>query len=127
MSSWPSNRAVASARASSSRGRSGTTVDCGLAPAPRLVPRSVPAIAALRAAGREEERVYDDLVVLPNQVEVVLPVPGEPGATPTEPLLTMTSCHPEFSSRQRWVTHARLERVLDRTGGLPAELLEVTG
>ncbi len=34
-----------------------------LADEPRLVPRSVPAIAALRAAGREEERVYDDLVV----------------------------------------------------------------
>jgi EAL domain-containing protein (putative c-di-GMP-specific phosphodiesterase class I) len=34
-----------------------------LADAPRLVPRTVPAIAALRAAGREDERVYDDLVV----------------------------------------------------------------
>ncbi|MBO2449978.1 EAL domain-containing protein [Actinomadura barringtoniae] len=34
-----------------------------LADAPRLVPRTVPAIAALRAAGQEDERVYDDLVV----------------------------------------------------------------
>ncbi|MEU5880720.1 EAL domain-containing protein [Spirillospora sp. NPDC047279] len=34
-----------------------------LADAPRLVPRTVPAIAALRAAGREDDRVYDDLVV----------------------------------------------------------------
>lgn len=30
---------------------------------PRVVPKTVPAIAALRAAGRENERVYDDLVV----------------------------------------------------------------
>jgi EAL domain-containing protein (putative c-di-GMP-specific phosphodiesterase class I) len=34
-----------------------------LADPPRLVPRTVPAIAALRAAGKDEERVYDDLVV----------------------------------------------------------------
>lgn len=34
-----------------------------LADEPRLVPKSVPAIAALRAAGRDQERVYDDLVV----------------------------------------------------------------
>ncbi|MFI0353716.1 EAL domain-containing protein [Actinomadura sp. 9N407] len=34
-----------------------------LADTPRLVPRTVPAVAALRAAGREDDRVYDDLVV----------------------------------------------------------------
>ncbi|WP_433338299.1 EAL domain-containing protein [Spirillospora sp. CA-294931] len=34
-----------------------------LADTPRLVPRTVPAIAALRAAGQESDRVYDDLVV----------------------------------------------------------------
>jgi EAL domain-containing protein (putative c-di-GMP-specific phosphodiesterase class I) len=34
-----------------------------LADEPRLVPKTVPAIAALRAAGRDGERVYDDLVV----------------------------------------------------------------
>jgi EAL domain-containing protein (putative c-di-GMP-specific phosphodiesterase class I) len=34
-----------------------------LADPPRVVPRTVPATAALRAAGREDERVYDDLVV----------------------------------------------------------------
>ena len=70
-------------------------------------------------------RVYSDQIVVPTQAEVVLPVPGEPGQAPTEALLTMTSCHPQFSSRQRWVTHARLERVLDRADGLPEELLEV--
>ncbi|GLZ06693.1 hypothetical protein Acsp03_41590 [Actinomadura sp. NBRC 104412] len=34
-----------------------------LADPPRLVPRTVPAVAALRAAGQEGDRVYDDLVV----------------------------------------------------------------
>jgi EAL domain-containing protein (putative c-di-GMP-specific phosphodiesterase class I) len=35
-----------------------------LADPPRLVPRTVPAIAALRAAGDDASRVYDDLVVV---------------------------------------------------------------
>ncbi|GAA4601493.1 hypothetical protein GCM10023195_03890 [Actinoallomurus liliacearum] len=35
-----------------------------LADPPRSVPRTVPAIAALRAAGDDAERVYDDLVVI---------------------------------------------------------------
>jgi EAL domain-containing protein (putative c-di-GMP-specific phosphodiesterase class I) len=35
-----------------------------LADAPRTVPRTVPAIAALRAAGDDSDRVYDDLVVI---------------------------------------------------------------
>jgi EAL domain-containing protein (putative c-di-GMP-specific phosphodiesterase class I) len=34
-----------------------------LADPPRIVPKTVPAIAALRAAGKETDRVYDDLVV----------------------------------------------------------------
>lgn len=34
-----------------------------LADRPRLVPKTVPAIAALRAAGHDGDRVYDDLVV----------------------------------------------------------------
>lgn len=34
-----------------------------LADKPRVVPKTVPAIAALRAAGKESDRVYDDLVV----------------------------------------------------------------
>lgn len=72
-------------------------------------------------------KVVDHLIVLPTQTEVILPVPGEPGAKPTQALLTMTSCHPQFSSRERYITHARLIDVLDRADGLPSELLEVEG
>jgi hypothetical protein len=35
-----------------------------LADPPRLVPRTVPVIAALRAAGGSKDRAYDDLVVI---------------------------------------------------------------
>ncbi|MGC3953830.1 MAG: class E sortase [Propionicimonas sp.] len=70
--------------------------------------------------------VYEDLIVLPTQVEVVAPVPSKPGEEPTEALMTMTSCHPMFSSRQRWVTHGRLVQTIPHQDGLPLELLEVT-
>ncbi|MCW5951952.1 MAG: class E sortase [Propionibacteriaceae bacterium] len=70
--------------------------------------------------------VYEDLIVLPNQIEVVAPVPSKPDARPTEALMTMTSCHPMFSSRQRWVTHGRLVDTIPHADGLPLELLEVT-
>lgn len=70
--------------------------------------------------------VYEDLLVIPTQVEVVAPVPSKPGTKPTEALMTMTSCHPMFSSRQRWVTHGRLIDTIPHADGLPLELLEVT-
>jgi sortase A len=53
-------------------------------------------------------QVTGSRVVEPGAVEVTLPVPGQRGATPTERLLTLTTCHPEFSARQRLVVSARL-------------------
>ncbi len=69
--------------------------------------------------------VYDDLIVVPTQVEVVAPVPSKPGEKPTEALMTMTSCHPMFSSRERWITHGRLIDKIPHEDGLPLELLKV--
>lgn len=63
--------------------------------------------------------VYEHTIVRPEQVEVLDPMPGE------EFVLTMTACHPEFSSRERYVVHARLDEMLGRESGLPPELLEV--
>lgn len=71
-------------------------------------------------------RITDHEIVLPTAVQVVLPVPNEPGVKPSEALMTMTSCHPEFSSRQRYVQHGILETTFPRTDGLPAEYMEVS-
>lgn len=71
--------------------------------------------------------VYDSLVVRPTQTEVILPVPSKLGKQPTEALLTMTSCHPQFSSRERYITHARLVETFARADGLPADRLDVDG
>jgi sortase A len=70
-------------------------------------------------------KVSSDEIVRPTQVSVAFPVPNEPGVEPTEAMLTMTSCHPMFSSRYRYVIHGILETEYPRAGGLPPEMLEV--
>jgi sortase A len=61
-------------------------------------------------------------IVAPTAVEVTLPVPGRPGAEPTEALLTLTTCHPEYSARERLVVQAGLVDARDKTGGPPPAL-----
>lgn len=53
-------------------------------------------------------RVYGSEVVRPNDVAVALPVPRRPGATPTRSLLTLTTCTPKYSARQRLIVYAEL-------------------
>lgn len=68
-------------------------------------------------------KVTESYVVWPEESDVVAPVPREPEAAPTERILTVTTCHPPFVSNQRWVIHATLDHWVDRTDGLPAELI----
>jgi sortase A len=48
-------------------------------------------------------------IVSPAAVEVVAPTPGDAGAAPSGSYLTLTTCHPRYSARQRLVIHARLD------------------
>jgi sortase A len=64
-------------------------------------------------------------IVRPTDVDVISPVPGRaPGVEPTEAFLTLTTCHPRFSARQRLIIHARLDGVAvskaDAPDGPPA-------
>jgi sortase A len=70
-------------------------------------------------------RVQAHEIVSPKQVSVIAPVPDQPGQTPTQAWLTMTACHPMHSARQRYVVHALLESVQDRSAGPPASLAAV--
>ncbi|MBN9105254.1 MAG: class E sortase [Propionibacteriaceae bacterium] len=72
-------------------------------------------------------RVTGHQIVAPTQTSVILPVPDEPDAEPTAALLTMTSCHPEFSARQRFIVHGELEATYPHAQGVPAEVLAVSG
>jgi len=68
-------------------------------------------------------RVTSTLIVMPNQVDVIAPVPGDPTAVPTERMITLTTCHPMFSARERFIVHGVFEYWAPTSTGTPAELL----
>ena len=58
-------------------------------------------------------------IVSPSDVEVISPTPNATaGAAPTGAYLTLTTCHPRYSAKQRLIIHARL----DGAGHSKAEL-----
>ncbi|MGA5305581.1 class E sortase [Nucisporomicrobium flavum] len=64
-------------------------------------------------------KVSSSEVVRPSQVEVVAPVPGQPGKKPTKAMLTLTTCNPKFNNYQRLIVHAELVDTLKRDPKLP--------
>ena len=67
-------------------------------------------------------RVRQTSIVAPTAVEVTFPVPGDRDAEPTERLLTLTTCHPKYSARQRLIVQAELTATTDRDDGPPPAL-----
>jgi sortase A len=53
-------------------------------------------------------RVVAKQVVLPTRMDVIEPVPQRPDVTPTRAMITLTTCHPEYSARQRLVVFGEL-------------------
>jgi sortase A len=74
-------------------------------------------------------KMTEHQIVMPNQVEVVSPVPGlmpgEPIPELTQRFITMTACHPMYSAAQRYVIHGELDYWAPVSEGTPAELLDV--
>lgn len=67
--------------------------------------------------------VVRHVIVVPDQVEVIAPVPQHPGRAATQAWLTMTACHPRFSASQRYVVFAKLVKSIPRASGLPASFV----
>jgi sortase A len=65
------------------------------------------------------------VIVTPDKVEVIAPVPQRPGAKPTEAWLTMTACHPKFSAQYRYIVFAKLVKNIARASGLPSSYMAV--
>ncbi|MFW5473085.1 class E sortase [Knoellia sp. CPCC 206450] len=65
-------------------------------------------------AGESVYAVRSHTIVRPWESEVIAPVPGDRAAKPTKAMLTLTSCHPRFSAKQRYVVHAELVRTRTR-------------
>jgi sortase A len=67
-------------------------------------------------------RVNQIEIVKPTAVQVVAPVPNHPGQTPTEAMMTLTTCNPKWDNYQRLIVHAKLERNQPRSAGPPPEI-----
>ena len=61
-------------------------------------------------------------IVRPTDTWVIDPVPGKPGAEPTERLLTLTTCNPRWSSTERLIVFAHLEETRRKSDGPPTVL-----
>ncbi|MCY1694206.1 MULTISPECIES: class E sortase [unclassified Curtobacterium] len=71
-------------------------------------------------------KVTDSQIVTPDHVETIAPVPNKPGVEPTgdDRWLTLTACHPMWSAKERFVTHAKLDYWMPASEGTPKELSE---
>jgi len=65
------------------------------------------------------------VIVTPDKMEVIAPVPQRPGARPTQAWLTMTACHPKFSAQYRYIVFAKLVKNIARASGLPSSYMAV--
>lgn len=65
-------------------------------------------------------------IVRPWQTEVIAPVPSEPETEPTERWMTMTSCHPMWSARERYILHSTWIESVPRGATTLAEMLRNT-
>ncbi len=64
-------------------------------------------------------------IVQPHETWVVDPVPGEPGATPTQRMITITTCNPRWASYERWIWWGvQTDAVSKATGDVPEALRE---
>ena len=66
-------------------------------------------------------------IVPPTDVQVLAPVPEQPGADPTEAWVTLTSCEPKYGSTNRFIVFAKLDRTVPRDQGPPTDALARPG
>jgi sortase A len=58
-------------------------------------------------------------------VDVILPVPRDPGAAPTESIITLTTCNPFYSSAERIIAYGVFDSWYPRADGPPAEIATI--
>lgn len=58
-------------------------------------------------------------IVLPNQTEVLAPVPAHPDYKGKERIMTLTACNPMFSARERYIAYAELTDWRPASEGAP--------
>jgi LPXTG-site transpeptidase (sortase) family protein len=61
-------------------------------------------------------------IVKPTAIQVVAPVPDHPGETPTQAMLTLTTCNPKWDNYQRLIVHGTLTSTRSNAHGAPPEI-----
>ncbi|WP_344293036.1 class E sortase [Agromyces neolithicus] len=70
-------------------------------------------------------RFHDLEYVTPQTVEVLAPVPHHPELTPTDRIITLTSCNPLYSTDERVIAYGVLESWQPAAAGAPAEIADI--
>ncbi len=90
--------------------------------------KCMPPELAQKISSGEYAGVNGRYITTPSDINVINPVPGQqrievrPGDAG---LLTMTTCHPQFSNKERMIVHAALVRSEPKkAGSTPKELTE---
>jgi sortase (surface protein transpeptidase) len=87
--------------------------------------KSSPSCTDLNPLGGPYNKVLGQEIVSPAQGGVISPIPNQPGAAPPADqaaLLTLTTCHPKFSDKQRLIVHASMIKQWAKDPAKPSEL-----
>lgn len=65
-------------------------------------------------------------ITLPQDVSVINPIPGTDAAVDeeSESLITLTTCHPQFSNKERMIIHGMLTTSIPKSQGKPVEMIQ---
>ncbi|HVF21189.1 MAG TPA: class E sortase [Mycobacteriales bacterium] len=69
-------------------------------------------------------RLVGEEIVSPDDVAVILPVPRQPKARPSKALMTLTTCHPKYSAKQRLISYAELVATDPKASGTVPDALK---
>ncbi len=69
-------------------------------------------------------RVTEYHIVDPTYMAAIAPTPDFPGVAPTVASITLTTCHPRYSAKQRYIVHGELEYWAPAGQGYPSEIVE---
>jgi sortase A len=83
------------------------------------------AIYVQTADGYYTYRFRDLEYVEPSAVRVLAPVPGHPGAAPTDRIITLTSCNPLLSTAERIIAYGVFESWQPTSAGPPVGLAPI--
>lgn len=68
---------------------------------------------------------YDTEIVAPSNGDVLLPTPHQWGVEPTRSILTMTTCHPKYTTQQRMIAYSELTSWRPLDAGPPKEIRDM--